>query len=292
MGGLFQAQNQQLNQLIPNYSAGANAAGLSSGQFGSLRGQTAVQKSRGDALANMQAEQMKAALQNQQTGVNAATGLSKSGAEEGQTSIATGEFQQNSPLAGITDLANILNQQKTGSTVSKTTEYSPLSQATGLLTALGGTSGNAGILGQLFGSTIKDPKTGKTINIPGVLGSGGIQSVFKGLFNGGDANTAVEQAVEGTYPLTEGGNYVVRADGSAYITDKNGNVLNNFDRYGNYAGSSDAGTTISDGGDTVDTGTVDTGTVDTGTVDTCTVDTGDIYTGDIDTGIQDEDYVP
>ena len=271
MGGLFQAQNQQLNQLIPNFSAASNAAGLSSGQFGSLRGQTAVQKSRGDALANLQAEQMKAALQNQQTGVNAASSLSKSGAEEGQTSIATGEFQQNAPLAGITDLANILNSQKTGNTVSKTTEYSPLSQATGLITALGGVSGAGGILGQLFGSSTKDPVTGKTINVPGMLGSGGIQNAFKTLFN---PRGAVSQATAGTYPLSDGGTYIVRADGSSYITDSSGNMTN-FDNSGQIIDNRDVGDTSGGGaggsevigGDTTtggDTGTVDTGTVDTG----------------------------
>jgi hypothetical protein len=204
MGGLFQAQNQQLNQLLPNISAGANAAGLGSGQFGSLRGQTAVQKARGDALANLQAEQMKAALQNQSTGAQAASGLGSLGAQQGQTSIATGEFQQNSPLAGITDLANILNAQKTGSTVSKSTDYSPLSQATGLITALGGVSGAGGILGQLFGSTVKDPRTGQMILNKGVLGSGGMESVFKDLFK--NINFSSGDGGGGTLPPTEGDN--------------------------------------------------------------------------------------
>ena len=206
MGGLFQAQNQQLNQLLPNISAGANAAGLGSGQFGSLRGQTAVQKARGDALANLQAEQMKAALQNQSTGAQAASGLGSLGAQQGQTSIATGEFQQNSPLAGITDLANILNAQKTGNTVSKSTEYSPLSQATGLITALGGVSGAGGILGQLFGSTVRDPRTGQMILNKGVLGSGGMESVFKELFKNNPISGGGDSGGSGTLPPTTGDN--------------------------------------------------------------------------------------
>lgn len=182
MGGLFQAQNQQLNQLLPNFTAPVQGAGIASGSFGSLRDQTAINKAKGDALATLQAEQMKAALQNQSTGAQAASGLGSLGAQQGQTSIATGEFQQNSPLAGITDLANILNAQKTGNTISKSTDYSPLSQATGLITALGGVSGAGGILGQLFGSTIRDPRTGQMILNKGVLGSGGMESVFKDLF--------------------------------------------------------------------------------------------------------------
>lgn len=203
MGGLFQAQNQQLNQLLPNFTAPVQGAGIASGSFGSLRDQTAINKAKGDALATLQAEQMKAALQNQATGAQAASGLGSLGAQQGQTSIATGEFQQNSPLAGITDLANILNAQKVGNTISKSTDYSPLSQATGLITALGGVSGAGGILGQLFGSTVRDPKTGQMILNKGVLGSGGMESVFKDLFKnvniGGGSGG-------GTLPPTEGDN--------------------------------------------------------------------------------------
>jgi hypothetical protein len=229
MGGLFQAQNQQLNQLLPNVSAGAEANAIGSGQFGSLRGQTAVDKARGDALANLQTQQMQSALQNQSTGAQAASGLGSLGAQQGQTSIATGEFQQNAPLAGITDLANIINTQKTGSDISKTTQYSPLSQATGLITALGGTSGSGGVLGQLFGSTIKDPTTGKLITNSGLLGTGGIGSAFSKLFSGGGSGGGATVGAGGSYPLTNpdgtsGGTMTINPDGSKYITDAGGNV--------------------------------------------------------------------
>ena len=73
LGGLFAAQNQQLQQLMPNVRAGAEVGGIGSGQFGSLRGQTAVDKAMADAQANLAASQMAAALQNQTTGVNAAS---------------------------------------------------------------------------------------------------------------------------------------------------------------------------------------------------------------------------
>ena len=234
MGGLFQAQNQQLNQLLPNVSAGAEANAIGSGQFGSLRGQTAVDKARGDALANLQTQQMQSALQNQSTGAQAASGLGSLGAQQGQTSIATGQFQQNAPLAGITDLANILNAQKTGSDISKTTAYSPLSQATGLITALGGTSGAGGILGQLFGSSIKDPTTGKLITNSGLLGSGGIGQVFSGLFSGGGSGGA---SSTGSFPLTNpdgssGGTLTINNDGSQSLKNADGTVTN-YDPSGN-----------------------------------------------------------
>jgi hypothetical protein len=257
MGGLFQAQNQQLNQLLPNFTAPVQGAGIASGNFGSLRDQTAINKAKGDALAVLQSEQMKAALQNQATGAQAASGLGSLGAQQGQTSIATGEFQQNSPLAGITDLANILNAQKTGNTISKSTQYSPLSQATGLITALGGTSGSGGVLGQLFGSTIKDPTTGKLITNSGLLGSGGIGKAFSGLFSGMGSGASGP----GSYPLTNpdgtsGGTITVNPDGSKTITDAGGTV-SNFDAQGNP--SADTLAPIPDQGlpPSTDTGTPD-----------------------------------
>jgi hypothetical protein len=231
MGGLFQAQNQQLNQLLPNIAAPAQAAGIGAGQFGSLRSQTAADKAITDAQSQLFSEQMKAALQNQSTGAQAASGLGTLGSNQAQSAIGLGQFQQNAPLAGLTDLANIINAQRTGSTVSKTTEYSPLSQATGLITALGGTSGSGGVLGQLFGSTTKNA-AGQTINVPGILGAGGISGVFKNLFSS-TPDTSVSQAVAGTYPLADGGTYVVRDDGSAYIKDASG-AITNFDKSGNY----------------------------------------------------------
>ena len=65
MGGLFAAQNQQLKQMIPNITADPDAASIGSGQFGSLRGQTAANRAITDAQANLFAQQNQAALQKQ-----------------------------------------------------------------------------------------------------------------------------------------------------------------------------------------------------------------------------------
>jgi hypothetical protein len=94
MGGLFQAQNQQLNQLMPQYTAPVEGANIASGQFGSLRGQTAVDKARADAFAQLLPAQMQAALQNQSTGAQAAGALGQVGSQ-GVTSMTNlGQAQQ------------------------------------------------------------------------------------------------------------------------------------------------------------------------------------------------------
>lgn len=141
MGGLFAAQRDQLNQLLPNVAAGAESANIGSGQFGSLRGQTAVNKAKADAFANLVAAQNQAALQNQQTGVSAGTGLGTTGQQEAQSNIATGTFQQTAPMAASTSLANIINPMRTGTTVANQTQLSPLNQMGTILAALGGGAG-------------------------------------------------------------------------------------------------------------------------------------------------------
>jgi hypothetical protein len=45
MGGLFKAQEQELNQLMPNYTAPIQAGAIGSGNFGSLFSYTNVEKS-------------------------------------------------------------------------------------------------------------------------------------------------------------------------------------------------------------------------------------------------------
>jgi len=127
MGGLFQAQRDQLNQLLPSLTSGTEAGGIGSGNFGSLRGQTAVDTARANALANLQAQQMQAALQNQQTGVSAATGLGNVGSQGITAGLTTGAAQMNAPFQGATNYANLINSINAPATVSQQNQMSPLS---------------------------------------------------------------------------------------------------------------------------------------------------------------------
>jgi hypothetical protein len=173
MGGLFQAQNQQLNQLMPNVTAPVEGANIASGQFGSLRGQTAVDKARGDAQAALASQQMQSALQNQATGVNAAQGAGNVAQQGIANQLSVGQYQQASPFANVSNYGKVLGGIQAPTTVSNQTQLSPLSQIAGLLTALGGQSGATGILGALgLGGTngvvqsIKDLFSGSTIPQP------------------------------------------------------------------------------------------------------------------------------
>jgi hypothetical protein len=150
MGGLFQAQNQQLNQLLPSATAPVQGANIASGNFGSLRGQTAVDKAKADAFATLNAAQMQAALQNQQTGVAAGTGLSNVGSQGTQTMTTLGQAQQSDPFTAASNMGKVIGGLNAPTTVTNATQLSPLQQIAAVMSALPGTeAGVNSILGGL-----------------------------------------------------------------------------------------------------------------------------------------------
>ena len=149
LGGLFAAQNQQLNQLMPNVTAPVEGGNIASGQFGSLRGQTAVNKAMADAQAQLFAQQNQAALQNQATGVNAAQGVGNVAQQGINNLLTTGQYQQASPFTNVSNYGKILGGIQAPTTVSNQTQLSPLNQVGGLIAALGGTGSGTGILNSL-----------------------------------------------------------------------------------------------------------------------------------------------
>jgi hypothetical protein len=228
MGGLFQAQNQELNQLMPQYTAPVEGANIASGNFGGLRGQTAVNKARADAFAQLLPAQMQAALQNQSTGVQAATGQGNVGSQ-GVTSMTNlGQAQQADPLLAASALGKIVGGINTPTTVSNTTQLSPLNQIGSIASALGGSvSGTDALLKQLF------PATG-TPGQPGYKPAQGLGSFLKSIGIGGGNSSSTptgtppvsitnpDSAPPGSTPVDDNGNlnpgYVKNADGSYTYT--------------------------------------------------------------------------
>jgi hypothetical protein len=164
LGGLFQAQNQQLQQLMPNITAGADAASAATGNFGSLRGLTAHNKAIGDAIAQQNAAQYQAALQNQATGVNAGVGAGNLTNQELDQYLKVGGYEQASPFTNISNYGKILGGIQAPTTVSNQTQLSPHNQVGGLIAALGGGS-NSGLLSSIFGTGTKGEKG----YVPGIL---------------------------------------------------------------------------------------------------------------------------
>ena len=132
LGGLAASEQQALNNALPQIGAQSGAGATSAGQFGSLRGQTAQQNAYGNALNTMNTALNTAALNNQATGVNAATGQSQSGSQGTAAQTTLGQAQQASPLTSTAMLANILSGVQAPTTVTNTTNVSPLSLLSGL----------------------------------------------------------------------------------------------------------------------------------------------------------------
>ena len=184
LGSLFNAQNQQLHTLLPSYIAPSDAGAIGQGQFGSLRNQSAADTAITNAAAQLNTAQNTAALQNQQTGVNAATGLGNVGAQGTTAELDVGKAQQTAPLTSVADYANIVNSLNvpTSTTASQTPSLAsglssvgniisgignllPPGTVTNLLNSLGlnNTSGSGTLADSgsvLAGSGAYDPATG------------------------------------------------------------------------------------------------------------------------------------
>lgn len=175
LGGLFAAQNQQLQQMAPNITAAPLATGIGTGQFGSLRSQTAADKALADAQSQLFSQQMNAALQNQATGVQAGAQAGNVAQQDINNLLTTGQYQQSSPYINAANLANVLSTVQPGATVSNTTNLSPLNQVMGLATALGGSS-SGGLLGTIFGTSGNGQ--------PQYLSNGALNPLYQGATKG------------------------------------------------------------------------------------------------------------
>jgi hypothetical protein len=189
LGGLFQAENQQLNQILPTQTASAEAGAIGSGNFGSLRGQTAVDTAKANALATLQAQQMTSALQNQATGAQAASGLGTLGGQANTANLTTGAAQMNAPFQSATNYANLINAINAPATVSTQNQMSPLSMLGSLSSvpaAASGLLGSLGITGSSFGG----------------LGNS-IMSGINGIINPTSTSAAIDAAGQGktTVPI-------------------------------------------------------------------------------------------
>ena len=233
MGGLFQAQNQQLQQLMPNVTAPVEGGNIASGQFGSLRGQTAVNKAMGDAQAQLAAQQMQAALQNQQTGVQAGSAAGNVAQQNINNLLTTGQYQQASPFTNVSNYGKVLGGIQAPTTVQNQTQLSPLNQYAGMLSLLGGASGSGGVLGQL--------------GVPGGL-QGLMRNLGSSLGFGSSAGSGLtSNLTAGTYPLADGGSMVISADGTRIVTGSGGDV-SAFDSLGNALGGSTNAGDVAPGG--------------------------------------------
>jgi hypothetical protein len=87
LGSLFASQYAKLDQILPQVTAKEGAAGIGSGNFNSLRGQTAVNTARAGALTTLAEQQNQAALNAQTQAIQALQGVGNVGSQYGTTGI-------------------------------------------------------------------------------------------------------------------------------------------------------------------------------------------------------------
>lgn len=119
LGGLFAAQNARLNQILPEVTSQAGAGGIGGGNFGSLRGQTAVNTARAGALTTLAEQQNKAALDAQNYAIQAARGVGDLGSQYSTSAINTGKEEMGANLNQLAKYSDIINAM--GPTMDKTT---------------------------------------------------------------------------------------------------------------------------------------------------------------------------
>jgi hypothetical protein len=119
LGGLFAAQNARLDQILPGLTSQAGAGGIGGGNFGSLRGQTAVNTARAGALTTLAEQQNKAALDAQNYAIMAAKGVGDVGSQYSTSAINTGKEEMGADLNQLAKYSDIINAM--GPTMDKTT---------------------------------------------------------------------------------------------------------------------------------------------------------------------------
>jgi len=201
MGGLFKAQQDYFNKMMPGVEAEATAPYIGTGGFGSSMNRAAVARETGKAYADLAQKQMQAALSNQQTGVQAGLGVGTLTDEQIKQQLAVAEAQQKYPFAGALNYANIINAMKAPETKLTQEMKSPLTQA-GVLAQLAGAKGTSSAAGSIADMI-------KKMKIPSLTGL-----LSGSQYTGGTTVTNPDGTTTQTYD-----------DGSTQTFDSSGNVV-------------------------------------------------------------------
>ena len=159
LGGLFSAQNANLNQMLPSITAKEGAVGIGSGGFGSLRGQTATNTARAGALTTLAEQQNKAALDAQTQAIQAGQAIGNIGSQYNTAGTNLANWQMAGALPAVSKFEDILGSMSKTLPTSSTVVNSKgtYNNALNTLNAIGGLSGAAGLgstdLGKILGGS-------------------------------------------------------------------------------------------------------------------------------------------
>jgi len=131
LGGLFAAQNAKLDQILPQITSQVGAGGIASGNYGSLRDQTAINTARAGALTTLSEQQNKAAMDAMQQSIQAGQALGNVGSQYGSTGVNVANMEMMGGLPSLAKYSDIINAMgpttdKSVSTVGKGSPYENL----------------------------------------------------------------------------------------------------------------------------------------------------------------------
>lgn len=119
LGSLFASQYAKLDQILPQVTAKEGAQGIGSGNYNSLRGETAVNTARAGALTTLAEQQNQAALNAQTQAIQALQGVGNIGSQYGTTGINLANAEMLGGLPSLAKYSDIINNM--GTVMPKTT---------------------------------------------------------------------------------------------------------------------------------------------------------------------------
>jgi hypothetical protein len=163
LGGLFASQNAKLDQILPELTAQVGAGGIGTGNYGSLRGQTATNTARAGALTTLAEQQNKAAMDAMQQSIQAGQALGNVGAQYGTTALNTATQEMMGGLPTLAKYSDIINAMgpTTDKSVETTTSKGDYANFLAGLTAIGG-AGN--VLSNAFNANTSYPWLNKLLS--------------------------------------------------------------------------------------------------------------------------------
>lgn len=156
LGSLFASQNAKLDQILPQITSQVGAGGIASGNYGSLRDQTAINTARAGALTTLSEQQNKAAMDAMQQSIQAGQALGNVGAQYGTTALNTATQEMMGGLPTLAKYSDIINAMGPTTNKSVETETSKGDYAN-FLAGLGAIGGAGNVLSNAFNANTSYP---------------------------------------------------------------------------------------------------------------------------------------
>jgi hypothetical protein len=143
LGALFASQNARLDQLLPQITSQVGAGGIGTGNYNSLRGQTATETARAGALTSLNEQQNKALMDAMGQSIQAGSVLGNVGSQYGTTALNTANLEMMGGLPALSKYSDIINAMgpsadRTASETTKGSQYDYLLKGLDAIKSFGG----------------------------------------------------------------------------------------------------------------------------------------------------------